>query len=463
MGKTPRARNPDGFWEAFIQRVISRGVTPDAARWYVLRAEGYLRETPRDALGLHRAEDVHSYLDKVLQNGDLKDWQFLQLVDSLQVLFGEVAKAPWSETFNWSRWQSFSRTLGAAVPGKTHESLSRVPKGEPETGTSIVDGDAAKYPEEIRKLTTEIRRRAYSVRTEQAYEQWVTRFLEFHHETDPGKLGAGHVVKFLEYLAVQRQVSASTQNQALNALVFFYGQVLKLPLGDLEGFARAKRSRRLPVVLTHAQVRTLISNLDGVQSLMAQLMYGTGMRLLECARLRVKDVDFGYRQIVIRDAKGAKDRVVPLPETLIKQLRNHLAEVKQLHQKDLISGFGAVYLPHALARKYGNAPREWIWQYVFPSGRLSVDPRSGKTRRQHMHESTLQKAIKRAAIKSRIAKRVTSHTLRHSFATHLLESGYDIRTVQELLGHTDVSTTMVYTHVLNRGGRGVKSPLDVLG
>lgn len=303
-------------------------------------------------------------------------------------------------------------------------------------------------------MIAEIRRRAYSIRTEQAYEQWVCRFIAFFDHRDPHELGAAEVKSFLEHLAVQGNVAASTQNQALNALVFLYRQVLDQPLGMLDSFVRAKRPRRLPVVLTRGEVRALLAQIEGTQWLMASLLYGTGMRLMECVRLRTQDIDFEYRQIVVRNAKGAKDRVVPLPESLMATLREHLKKVRQLFEEDCRRGFSEVYLPDALAKKYPQAPREWIWQYVFPSGRLSVDPRSGKTRRHHIHENGLQKAVKKAAVAARINKRVNCHALRHSFATHLLEGGYDIRTVQELLGHADVSTTMIYTHVLNKGGQG---------
>jgi integron integrase len=278
--------------------------------------------------------------------------------------------------------------------------------------------------------------------------------------TDPERLGAKEVVAFLEYLAVKRNVSASTQSIALTSLVFFYDQVLKHPLGDLGGFVRAKRPKRLPVVLTKDEVSQLLGELKGCYALMGSLLYGTGMRLMECLHLRVQDIDFGYGIIVVRSGKGDKDRRVPLPQKLCELLRQQIVTAQEFHEIDLIKGFGEVYMPHALARKYPNAAKELKWQYVFPSSRLSVDPRSGMTRRHHLHENSLQKAIKDAAKASLIYKRISSHTLRHSFATHLLENGYDIRTVQELLGHADVSTTMIYTHVLNKPGVAVRSPLD---
>jgi integron integrase len=244
--------------------------------------------------------------------------------------------------------------------------------------------------------------------------------------------------------------------------MFLYRQVLGQPLEELGEFARAKRPKRLPVVLERAEVHALLERLEGTRHLMAALLYGTGMRLMECVRLRVQDVDFHYHQILVRDGKGQKDRVVPLPNRLEQPLREQLRKARALHRKDLEQGYGEVFLPDALARKWPKAPRQWIWQYVFPSGRLSVDPRSGKTRRHHLHENGLQKAVKRAAQDAGLTKKANCHSLRHSFATHLLESGYDIRTVQELLGHVDVSTTMIYTHVLNRGGQGVLSPFDAL-
>jgi integron integrase len=314
----------------------------------------------------------------------------------------------------------------------------------------------------IDRLVTVIRQRNYSIRTEDAYRSWTERFLAFIGHRDPRTAGAAEVVSFLETLAVRGNVAASTQNQALNALVFFYDQALEQPLGDLGGFVRAKRPSRLPVVLTRGEVLRLLDRLEGTYQLMASLLYGTGMRLMECLRLRVKDVDFAYRQIVVRDGKGQKDRVTPLPDKLIEPLRAHLQKVKALHEADLSQGNGEVFLPFALAKKYPNAVREWSWQYVFPSGRLSVDPRGGAIRRHHLHENGLQKAVKQAATVARLTKPANCHALRHSFATHLLETGYDIRTVQELLGHADVSTTMIYTHVLNRGGQGVVSPLDAI-
>jgi integron integrase len=301
--------------------------------------------------------------------------------------------------------------------------------------------------------------RHYSIRTEQTYLQWIKRFIHFHDLRRPEELGEAEVARFLSHLAVRDRVAASTQNQALNALVFMYRHVLNRPLGEIIGAVRAKRPQRLPVVLSQDEVRRLFRHLDGVAWLVACLLYGSGLRLMESARLRVKDLDFDHRAIIVRDGKGAKDRVVTLPDEVIEPLQTHLDWARTLHNKDLAAGMGDVYLPFALARKYPSAGKEWGWQYVFPSRKTSVDPHSGVERRHHLNESVVQKAVKRAVRKAQINKPASCHTLRHSFATHLLERGMDIRTVQEQLGHKDVRTTQIYTHVIQRGGLGVKSPL----
>jgi integron integrase len=305
-----------------------------------------------------------------------------------------------------------------------------------------------------------IRLRHYSIRTEQVYINWIKRFILFHNKRHPADMAEVEVRKFLSHLARVGNVAASTQNQALSALLFLYKEVLKQEIGWLGDVERAKRPPKLPVVLSRMEIRKIFLKLTGTEKLMAGLLYGSGLRLMECVRLRVKDIDFAYAQVTVRDGKGGKDRVTMLPVNLAGPLQKHLARMKMRHDQDLIDGFGAVHLPFALARKFPNAEREWIWQYAFPSSRLSIDPRTGKKQRHHMSEAILQNALKAAVRAAEIIKPATCHTLRHSFATHLLERGYDIRTVQELLGHKDVSTTMIYTHVLNRPGLGVKSPLD---
>lgn len=308
-----------------------------------------------------------------------------------------------------------------------------------------------------------IRRRHYSPRTEEAYVHWVKRFILFSGKRHPVGLGAADVTAFLNYLVRERNVAASTQNQALAAILFLYKEVLAQPLPWLLELDHAKRPVRRPTVLTPAEAQALLAELSGVTWLMTSLLYGSGLRLRECLKLRVKDVDFGYRQILVRDGKGGKDRVTILPEPVIAPLQAHLARVASLHERDVSDGCGEVELPEALALSNPRAAHEWGWTFVFPSLRRSVDPRTGAIRRPHLYENYLIRGVKRAARVAGITKHVSCHTLRHSFATHLLENGCDIRTVQELLGHSDVSTTMIYTHALSKGGGGVRSPLDVPG
>ena len=314
-----------------------------------------------------------------------------------------------------------------------------------------------KLLDQVRSL---IRLKHYSIRTEQAYLHWIRQFILFHNKRHPSEMAEPEITAFLSYLATAKNVSASTQNQALSAILFLYREVLDRPLDRLDHIHRAKKSQRLPLVFTKDEAQAVLAQLDGTLWLMASLLYGSGLRLMECLRLRVKDVDFDYNQITVRDGKGGKDRVTVLPLAIKPVLQRHLARVKALHTRDLEDGFGRVYLPNALARKYQQADREWCWQYVFPSAKRSVDPRAGEVRRHHANEKSLQRAIGEAVRRAGIAKPATCHTFRHSFATHLIEDGYDIRTVQELLGHSDVRTTMIYIHVLNRGGRAVKSPVD---
>lgn len=317
-------------------------------------------------------------------------------------------------------------------------------------------------PKLLDQVRDKLRVKHYAIRTEQSYVDWIKRYIYFHDKTHPKDLGAQDVEAFLTHLAVVGKVAASTQNQAKSALLFLYREVLEIQLPWLDNVTQAKAPKKLPVVLTVAEVQAVLSRLSGSHLLIASLLYGGGMRLMEAVRLRVKDVEFSRHEIIVREGKGFKDRVTMLPEAVVVQLKAHLVKVKALHEEDLAQGYGEVYLPFALDKKYPNAGREWGWQYVFPSKNLSVDPRSGKTRRHHLDEKGVQRAMKQAVRDAGLVKPATPHTLRHSFATHLLQSGYDIRTVQELLGHSDVSTTMMYTHVLNKGGRGVASPLDQL-
>jgi len=320
----------------------------------------------------------------------------------------------------------------------------------------ILDQTCTELVERVRDV---IRLKHYSYRTEEAYLDWAKRYILFHDKRHPAEMGAPEIRAFLTYLATQRNVAASTQNQALSAILFLYREVLHQEIEPIL-LSSAKRPERLPTVLARDEVLRVINLLTGAHKLMAQLLYGSGLRLMDCLRLRIQDIDFEYKTITVRDSKGEKDRVTPMPDAVIPDLRRQIERARLLHEEDLEAGFGEVYLPDALEIKYPNAARELIWQYLFPAPRRSLDPRSGKERRHHLDASGLQRAVKAAARKAGIQKRVSCHTFRHSFATHLLQNGYDIRTIQELLGHKDLRTTMVYTHVLQRGGMAVKSPLD---
>lgn len=459
------------FWDKYIRKLMHYNV-PDKARcWYVTRIEEYIKAHPDLPLKRHSKENLTEYLNDLGRNNHLRAWQFKQAIDALRILFIDLLHAPWAETFPWRDYIENATELPAthatiarngALP--TEKAATRNQAGPPSiTEGTLFDRVYSEYPEYIDNLIAQIRARHYSIRTEQAYVGWLTRFISFHSMSNPQTLNCHSTAAFLQYLVVNRGVSASTQDQALNAIVFFYTHVLEKPLGDIGNITRSKKPRRLPVVLSREEIRRLLSAIgNSTQRTMAELLYGCGLRLMECVRLRVFDLDFDYQQIVVRDAKGNKDRVVHLPKKLGDAMHRQLDHVRTLHASDIKNGFGEVYIPQALARKYPGAAKEPGWQYVFPSSKVSTDPRSGKVRRHHVHENGLQKHIKAAAHRAGIVKKVNCHSLRHSFATHLLESGNDIRTVQELLGHADVSTTMIYTHVLNTPGVTVLGPLDTL-
>jgi integron integrase len=370
-----------------------------------------------------------------------------------------------------------ARPRGCPVSANEPRGDPRGPRGAipASTSPSAASPPSGRQPKLLDRLREALRARHYSRRTEQSYCQWaclprhegsrrrqVKRFIFFHHVRHPAEMAEPEINAFLTHLAVQEKVSASTQNQALSALLFLYRHVLARPIGDLGEVVRARRPTRLPVVLTRAEVKAILGHLTGDKWLMASLMYGAGLRLMECLRLRVHDVDLPASQIIVRDGKGFKDRVTMVPETVKPSLEIHLAKVKMIHERDLAAGYGRVQMPYALDRKYPNAPKDWGWQFLFPQEKRWVNPRTGEQGRHHVDPAILQRVVKAAAVTTGIAKHATCHTLRHSFATHLLEDGYDIRTIQELLGHKDVKTTMIYTHVLNRGGKGVRSPVDAL-
>lgn len=460
----PSRTNSDSttrFFDNYLSLLGKHAIPLKQRRWYVRHVEAFIKAQKGRKIKTLSGSDVSDYLGVLGRQNRLAGWQFSQCIAALRILYCDLlATAPCQEV-DWQYWLDSAQTLDAE-----HPSLARQFTPEELTYLKERKGDGplnqarTTHHDLLVRLASEIRRRGYAYRTEQTYEQWVCRYILFCDGRLPEDTAAKEVRAFLEHLAVQRRVSASTQNQALNALVFLYDKVLGSKLGELDSFARAKRPRTVPVVLSRDEVKALLERMDGTHKLLASLLYGSGMRLLEGLRLRVQDIDFAYHRILVHQAKGKKDRYVPLPSALTGDLRQQIETVRLLHEQDLAAGYGEVVLPDALQRKYPNAGRDLKWQFLFPSGRLAVDPYGGTIRRHHLHESSLQKAVQRAANACGITKRVGCHTLRHSFATHLLEANYDIRTVQELLGHADVSTTMIYTHVLNRPGHGVLSPLD---
>lgn len=460
----PPAPTPDTasrFFDHYLRCLEQASVPERQRRWYVRHVENFIKAQNGRKIKHLAARDLQHYFEARGRDPQLQGWQFAQCVQSLRILYCGLLASPLCTEVDWAFWLDSARQLGQDHPSRgrelTPDELAYLKECK---GEGPLQAIRAAHHDLLVRLATEIRRRGYAYRTEQSYEQWVCRYILFCKHLAPAQAGASEVRAFLEYLAVRRQVSASTQNQALNALVFLYDKVLNRKLGELEQFARAKRPRNLPVVLSRQEVMALLDCMGGTHRLLAALLYGTGMRLLEGLRLRIQDIDFAYRRIHVHQAKGKKDRYVPLPDSLVDDVRRQIDVVRQLHEQDLAAGHGEVRLPDALQRKYPNAGRELKWQFLFPSGRLAVDPLGGKVRRHHLHESSLQKAVRRAALACGIQKRVGCHTLRHCFATHLLEANHDIRTVQELLGHAHVSTTMIYTHVLSRPGVGVFSPLD---
>ncbi len=429
--------------------------------WYVKRVEEFIKAQKGRRIKSLSGKDISKYFETIGREEHLSGWQFHQCIDAIRILYCDLLILPLCQEVDWRFWLDSARQLDIDHPTTarqlTPDQLSFIKARHSNGKLSEVRRLHRKL---LVRFTREIRLRGYAYRTEQSYEQWICRFIIFCEGAAPANENIGKIKLFLDYLVIQRNVTASTQNQALNALVFLYEKVLGIEVGNIDKFVRAKKSRRLPVVLSQSEVRALLAQMQGRHKIIVSLLYGTGMRLLEGLRLRVQDIDFDYKRIHVHQAKGKKDRYVPLPVSLISDLHQQIKDVKKLHDQDLARGYGEVVLPGAFVRKSPNAGREFKWQFLFPSGRLAVDPYGGAIRRHHLHESAIQKAVKRAAQACQINKRVGCHTLRHSFATHLLESNYDIRTVQELLGHANVSTTMIYTHVLNRPGVGVISPLD---
>ena len=423
------------FWTEYNDTIKKLGIPDENGKYYANWVKRFQRFLNGVALEQASSQMVYAYLSELQKDQDVKGWQVEQARHSLIILYKNVLKI----NLHQSGFRNISRFKD-----------------------SIGDSDKLDklHGELIDLVISEIRVRHYSIRTEEAYVGWIGRFLSFNGLKDPLSLDASHIRKYLDYLATNRNVSSSTQNQALNAIVFLYTEVLKREPGDFTDFAHAKKPIKVPTVLTKGEINRLINNLEGVYKVMAGIMWGSGLRVMECVRLRVQDIDFEADQIIVRDGKGAKDRVTMLAQRYMGPLKEQLKHARRLFDEDVKLKTAGVSMWDTIERKYPNAAREWIWQYVFPSMKLSVDPRSKLIRRHHLDPNVLQRRIKDAAFNSGIAKRVSCHTLRHSFATELLRSGADIRTVQELLGHSDVSTTMIYTHVLNRPGVVAKSPAD---
>ncbi len=448
---------PPKALDKYLLYINTLGVKPKQVYWYVKRAEDYLKAIPKRPVQSHTQKDVECYLADLGHKVGMKDWQYQQAVDSIHALLTAACSSS-ADSVNWEEWKSGAKRLADNHPTVVRD---YVPLTGAKSAVEPNTGNLRPQNQELlEKLVEKARIRNLAIRTEQTYREWVERYLRFCEHSGISGTRGDHVRSYLDYLIIKRNVSASTQNVALNSVVFLFRNVLETELGKLGEFKYSKRPKRLAVVLTVGEISLIFGQLSGRNRLMSSLMYGSGMRLMECIRLRVMDVDFNYRQIIVRAAKGNKDRVVPLPNRLVPELRDHLEGVSNIYEGDLKKGVAGVYLPDALRRKFKYAEQDWRWQYVFPSSKLSEDPRSGRLRRHHINETVLQKAISRAGTNANIPKRVTSHTMRHSFASHLLESGHDIRTIQELLGHADVSTTMIYTHVLNQPGITIRSPLD---
>ncbi len=445
----------DRFWARYTEVLKLFRIPERSLPWYQKHIQAFIDDHHGVRLQEHTPESLQRFLEKLGRNDQISDWLFRQKVDALRLLFCHLLRLSWAKSFDWDLWSAGAQSLGRDHP-TVARSYEMIDKSVDEAGNYL----GKRFPDIYRKFLVAIRMPDYSINTEKSYLSWIVRFLRFHPERLPYNCSEAEVASFLEHLALKRKVAGATQAQALNALVFFFAKVLEQPLGEIGPFKRPKQPKRIPTVLSPREVEAIFSHLDGANGLMIRLMYGTGMRVMECVRLRILDLDFEYRNIIVRQSKGKRDRSVPMPDILVEHLKRQIRFVKERHIRDTEAGFGTVYLPDALSRKYPNAKNELRWQYLFPASKLAQDPRSDVVRRHHIHQTVIQKAVKQASEKAGISKRVTSHTMRHSFATHLLESGADIRTVQELLGHSDVSTTMIYTHVVCRGGQGVRSPLD---
>jgi integron integrase len=422
------------FWDKYIAISKLYKVRDAALRWYVRDAENYIKAHEGLSLHEHGPAQLENYLREKGRNPNLESWQFKQMLQALEILFVEMVKAPWAKSYPWQDWAATAETLPA-----DHVTLDRAYRSAPPLSSpaatesvTLLSGDRdgqlsrqvySEFPRHVNAIITQIRVLQYSIRTEQAYLGWLCRYIGFHALQDPAELDESHIAAFIEHLVTRRNVAASTQAQALNALVFFYRKVLRREISERIDFVRSKKQRRLPVVLTQSEASRLFRQIQNpTHKLMAHLLYGSGLRLMECVRLRMLDLDFGYRQILVRNAKGKKDRVVPIPDAVRQPLLEQIEKARQLHIEDLERGFGRVFLPDGLPRKYPNAESEFRWQYLFPASRMSTDPRSGTVRRHHLHENSLQKSIKKAAEHARINKKVNCHALRHNAEFRIIPS-----------------------------------------
>lgn len=419
-------------FEAFLLKLGS--IPEDKIKFYIHWVRRFLKFCNYQLENINTAS-ISQYLDSLEADEKIADWQVKEAADAVILYVEKYLKKPLQQVS---------------------------PLAKDSSETSINPKGAVQWKQTLEEAKNAIRLRHFSLSTEKTYLGWIARFKTFLKDRDPNSLEANDMKNYLTHLARFARVSASTQNQAFNALLFLYRNILNKEVDDLTSVPRAKRKVNLPTVLSRDEVRSLLSNLDGVYLLMAQLMYGCGLRLMECLRLRIKDVDLGNDLLMVRSGKGEKDRALMIPEKIKEELSKHIVSVKEVHEQDLKMGYGEVFLPDALEKKYPNAPRERGWQWVFPAEKLSVDPQSGKVMRWHIHPSAIQRAVKEAVMKANLPKRASCHTLRHSFATHLLEAGHNIRTIQELLGHKHVNTTMIYTHVLRKKPSEIRSPLDGL-
>lgn len=445
------------FWQRYCERLIELGHTGKVGSYLTKWAQEFVYSLEGVRLKAVTQELIRRWIEALDRNGSLEVWQLRQALKAVEILMGVRGDSAGGSSIDWAELGSLCEELGAE-----HVTLARTQTATEAVERSLTKADGrldAEAAGALRKLREVIRRRNMAIRTERTYADWAERYLIYNKGHLPGS--PQQVPTFLNYLALERNVAAATQAQALNALVFLYREVLEMDIGVLDAFKRARASRKLPVVLTRIEKDLLFSVMSGTSGLMARLMYGTGMRLMECVRLRVQNVDVGNNLIHVHVGKGGKNRVVPLPQAYKDELVAHLKGRALQHEQDVAAGFGEVFVSDGLLRRFGGSLKDWSWQYVFASSRISTDPRSGRMMRHHVSENLVQKAIKTASRKVEIPKNVSCHVLRHSFATHLLQAGSDIRTVQELLGHADVSTTMIYTHVINRPGVSVVSPADL--